>query len=633
VPGNPGAPPGRSRARRRGGVWLVAFLTVLLLGARVSHLHAQVPDPEAAPADTAVVVIPPEEVSGDTIPAELRAAAASEATLPEMPPMPRIDARGWAPGRWAWNREELVRLPGLTLLEFLETLPGFVTFRAGGFGRPVGLTALAGGGGRVRVLIDGYEIDPFGAGSFEIESLSLLDLESVRVERTAAGIRVDVHTFRLPDPEPYSEVELGTGVFQTRVLRALFARGFGEQVVATGAFDLATTGGIGIREQYRHSNGVFRVSATPFEATGVQLEVRRTALDRAGTLFPREGNRSDLIVRLRHQLGERLSVEALGGRSVDEESFADIGVDRLRTLQAGLRGGYQGEIASAEGAVRGRRSPTGFNTAPALDMEGRAALEPFPALRLEASTRFSGDGGASALSAAATASLSPISPLSVFGSVHLGSTFAPRLFPAVADEENVPRRGAELLLVDAGGWRAGAEWRGGRGTLGLAAFQTAASPLLPFGLPFDVTAPPEEAGSVEGLEASLLLRVPGTRDLMRLEGWHSLLLGDRRPYAPADIGRAAVVLQGLFFEGQLEPILRVVGVRRGAADLFATAVQPAPQAPASHRLDLSLRIRIIDVQAFLHWENVLADITAIDFPGSPPGQPRIVYGANWRFRN
>jgi len=527
-----------------------------------------------------------------------------------------------------------VRLPGLTLLEFLETLPGFVTFRAGGFGRPVGLTAMGGGGGRVRVLIDGYEIDPFGAGSFEIESLSLLDLESVRVERSPAGIRVDVRTFRLPDSEPYSEVELGTGVFQTRVLRALFARGFGDQVVATGAFDLATTGGIGIREQYRHSNGVFRVSATPFDATGVQFELRRTALDRAGTVFPREANRSDLIFRLRRQLGERLSLEALGGRSVDEESFADGGVDRLRTVQAGLRGGYQGEIASVEGAVRGRSSPAGFRTAPALDMEGRAALEPFAALRLEASTRFSGDGGSTALSSAATASLSPIAPLSIFGSVHLGSTFAPRLYPAVLDEESVPRRGAELLVVDAGGWRAGAEWSGGRGVLGLAAFQTAASPVLPFGLPFDVSAPPVVAGSAEGIEASLLLRVPGTRDLMRLEGWHALLLSDdRRPYAPRDLGRAAVVLQGLFFEGQLEPILRVVGVRRGESDLLATAVQPALRTPASHRLDLSLLIRIIDVQTFLHWENVLADVTVIDFPGSPPGQPRIVYGANWRFRN
>jgi len=72
---------------------------LVLLGPRTSHLHAQIPDPDALPADTAVIAIPPEEVSGDTIPAALRETAISAAVVPEMPPMPAIGAGGWASGR------------------------------------------------------------------------------------------------------------------------------------------------------------------------------------------------------------------------------------------------------------------------------------------------------------------------------------------------------------------------------------------------------------------------------------------------------------------------------------------------------------------------------------------------------
>src|SRR5690606_10977937 len=128
---------------------------------------------------------------------------------------------GWAAARWEWNTDELARLPGMTLLEFIELIPGIVGYRPGGFGRPEGLTALGMGGARVRVFLDGYELDPHTAGSFPLQTISLLDLSRVRVLRTASEIRVDVQTFELDQAEPASVVELGTGVYQTRLLRAL----------------------------------------------------------------------------------------------------------------------------------------------------------------------------------------------------------------------------------------------------------------------------------------------------------------------------------------------------------------------------------------------------------------------------
>src|SRR5690606_22465734 len=108
------------------------------------------------------------------------------------------------------------------------------------------------------VFIDGYELDPYGAGSFPLETISVIDVRRITVHRSLSGLRVDVETFVLEDPEPVSVVGLGTGVYQTRLLRALFSRGFGTKSVGTGFFDLASTSGIGIAERYRHMNAGVR---------------------------------------------------------------------------------------------------------------------------------------------------------------------------------------------------------------------------------------------------------------------------------------------------------------------------------------------------------------------------------------
>jgi hypothetical protein len=625
------------RARRRRALWLVVFSAVFLIGSAFAPtLAAQVqPLPgDTIPGDTVLVPIPPEEVVGDTVPTALREQAVSAAVLPEMPPLLPVGRTGWAEARWEWGRTELERLPGLTLLEFIELLPGFATFRAGGFGRPVGLTAPGMGGAAVRVFIDGFEMDPLSAGFFEVETIALTDLDAVRVERSTSEIRIYIRTFRLQDPEPASFVELGTGVYQTRVLRGLFSRGFGDHSVATAAFDLATTGGIGVREQYRHSNGVFRWSTTPAEGTGLQLEWRRTGLDRAGALFPREMTRTDLIGRARREFSPSITAEAVLGRSVEEEAAGEA-VRVLRSQQAGLRGVYSAAERGAEGSVRIRLLGEGVGSVPVLQGEGRATWNPIAPLHLELRSGYEAGGGMAAVASHGLASFSPVARLSIFGAVELGSRLAPHVAaPDAAGGAEELAIVTSLIRAGAAGWRAGAEVAGGTATLGLAAFQSAASPLLPFGLPFDRGAAPVDAAAATGLEASFQVGLPRFTENVRLQGWYSVSMDqDLLPYTFRDIGRAALTFHGIFYEGQLEPILRVEGVRRGRAGLFPTTLQTATEAAATHRLNLSLQVRVLDVQAFLFWDNLLADQTAVDLPGVPPAFPRIVYGANWRFRN
>ncbi len=623
------------RARPPAAAWLVGFLIVL----HAAPAAAQVTPGEPSPGDTLVTVpIPPEEVSGDTIPEALREAATSVArtdVIPEMtPPLPA----GWAYGRWEWTREELATLPGMTLLEFIQHVPGVTRFRAGGFGRPEGITALGAGGGRVRVFLDGLELDPHAMGTFPLETIALLDIERLRVQRTVAGIRVDVDTFRLTTPEPYSVVELGTGVYQTRVLRALFSRGFGDRSVGTGAFDIANTAGIGLREEYSHSNVAFRFDHALSDETGVRVEWRRTAQDRRGTVFPAQLSRSDLVARVRRSLGERLTLEASAARSSSEDEAVPDSAVAYRSTQLGVRGVYSSERVGGEASVRGRLRGGELTALPTLDAEARASLVPFAGARVEGGIRTASGDGATALESELTASVSPFRGAVVFGSLAFGERLVRDLAVRPAGEGGGGGEGEigtdRLLAATSGGWRAGAEVGVGAGVVGVAGFSSAVSPVSPFGLAFDRGAQPVSDEGVLGGEAYFRLPVPRTGNALHLEGWYTRTTDAERPYLPADQGVVALTFGRTYYEGQLQPSLRVEGVHRGRTIVAGGAGGAFDVvAPGYRTANLALTIRIIDVQAFLLWENLPYVQTALDLPGPVPAAPRIVYGASWRFSN
>src|SRR5690606_31444397 len=105
----------------------------------------------------------PQDTPPDTLPDSVQAAAAEEALPPKVPaPFPTLSAGGWSTATWEWTRDQLLAIPAMTALEFIERLPGVTRFRAGNFGRPEAITALGMGGARTRVFLDGFELDPFG---------------------------------------------------------------------------------------------------------------------------------------------------------------------------------------------------------------------------------------------------------------------------------------------------------------------------------------------------------------------------------------------------------------------------------------------------------------------------------------
>ena len=602
---------------------------------------AQQPVTPADSAEPAVTIpIPDEELSPDTIPEQVQGTAEVEVVATTLPIFPMIGRPGWDAARWEWSREDLDRFPGITIGEFIQRIPGVLRFRAGGFGRPEGVTVFGAGGGRTRVFLNGVELDPLGHGTFPLETLAVLDVSRIRVDRSLSELRVDIQTFLPAGVDPHSVVELGTGVYETRMLRALFSRGFGTRITGTAGLDIANTGGLGIVEDYGSSNAYFRGTYALNARSGLGWEMRRTGVDRAGAVFPEESSRSEVALRYRNQPSDASVFEAVVSRSTFGEAGHQVVSSAAEPVEHGvtqglLRAAYGTERIGGEATIRGRMLEESGPALPFGELEGRLSGRPWGMLNLDAEGRFSAAEGASAIGGSLTGTLTPSRALSFFGSLALGTRLTPLRETANAVAAVPSLFPGKLLKVDVNGWRAGAQLAGREDVFGFAIFEQGESTLAPFGLGFDLNLPSYSGGAVRGLEGSLHSVIPRTAGTLALQGSFVYLLdGGGRPYLPTEYGRAGLFFTDTYFAGQLEPSLRIEGIHRGEATVPSQARTAfTAVAPAYQTLNLSLHIRIIDVRLFLDWENLISNQAARDFPYTPAAFPRIVYGANWHFSN
>lgn len=622
---------------RRNSVWLAAFL-LSLFG---SELGAQVTPQDSLPPDTVVVPVPPDPADTDTIPEALREAAQSVARGPILPTFPAVPAGSWSTGTWVLSREELALQPGLTLLEVVERFPGVARFRAGGYGRPEAVTALGLGGARVRVIVDGREMDPVGFDAFPLEALPLQDIERLEIRRSLDGIEIDVTTFRLDQDLPHSQVELGTGVYQTRVLRALFSRGFGDNSIATGAFDLASTRGIGLNEPYSNSTALARYEYAIRENWGLRAEWRGLRIDRQGTVFPQQTTRSDLSVATRMAPSERTRLELIVASATQQEEDSTTGAYDVRMNQVTARAALLHPSLTAEVRATGRTLSGEYPQLARGEIDSRVEWRPVGAFALAGHGAVQASTGHGAASAGVTATLAPIPSLRLFAGAAIGSRLVSSALDSAAavPEGEEPEVSAffDVVSRSEASVRTGAELALDFGSLGAAVFRNDLDPRGPFGLAFDRGLPlVTDLAPVQGVETFFDLGVPGTAGTLRLEGNYSRIFGDIEvPYVPTETGRIGLWFHDLFYGGQLEPSARAEAVYRGNAIVppLEDAESYSEIAGGYPAIQFSLDIRILDVQAFLLWTNALYEQSAIDFPGAPRPFPRIVYGAKWRFRN
>lgn len=642
------------------------------LGPRPDTVAPRPAAPDAG-RDTLIVPIPPGPVVEDTLPEpavsrdSLRAQQDSVRPTPQFPVFPEPRPTGWSVASWEWDRQELARMVTLSLMELLERVPGLVAVRTGGIGMPAGLGALGGGGGRVRVLLDGFELDPLTSATFDLQQFGLADLERVRVDRTLTETRVELFSRRLADARPFSMVEFGTGDFDVRMLRALFLRPVGERVIFAFGGDLLDSNGIPVRDPVRGvlrgapfalTGGFARLSYAFDAETGVQLEYRQAGVTRGAFVpdvgvpgrFADDAARRDVVIRGRTSPLPGLAVDAFLGRSSRApEDTAFSGVETHST-QAGLRALYGRGPGWVSGAARARFGERVGVAAPGLELQASAGVRPLPWMEATGSVRQTTAAGVAGLELEGGVRAGPWRGVSLFANLGAGTrglgildpdtTSVTRVVTDTIDGEVVERDTTVLVpgylfpavSSAAAGLRLGTEWAGETGRAGVALLALDADRVVPFGLGFDAFAPPAEPEPASGVEA--FFDLPLRYRALRLQGSYTRFADTGgRPYLPLEQGRLGLAFHGLFRERNLEPTLRAEVVHRGSAIVPGPAGAAFDAASSRHTtVNLYAQIRVVDVRIFLLWENLL-DAQGADVPGYPLPGVRAVYGVRWNFHN
>ena len=125
-----------------------------------------------------------------------------------------------------YDRTALFATGAVTLSDLLARVPGLTEYTTGFLAAPA-LVAAGGDFRRIRLFLDGVEIDPMdrrARGVAPINDLPIQALEEVRIERGADEVRVYARSWRVDRTDPYTRADVATGDQNTNLYRAYFGR-------------------------------------------------------------------------------------------------------------------------------------------------------------------------------------------------------------------------------------------------------------------------------------------------------------------------------------------------------------------------------------------------------------------------
>jgi hypothetical protein len=137
-----------------------------------------------------------------------------------------------------WTRDELSQSGALSLAELLERIPGAAILRSGFILAPQVVTWF-GDPDRVRVFLDGVELDALDARAGNVRDLGSIDiwmLEEVEVETTPGELRVHLRSWRVDRRVPETRLDVYTGDDETNLYRGFYGRRFASGLAAQFGF-------------------------------------------------------------------------------------------------------------------------------------------------------------------------------------------------------------------------------------------------------------------------------------------------------------------------------------------------------------------------------------------------------------
>ncbi len=184
-------------------------------------------DTARAPADTAKV--PPSVIdtllpgAPDTVKPVIRDTIKTPLARPYTPRSTEIGANDFH-----WDRDAMFASGALTLGELLAQVPGVSAMSLGFLPAPQ-VASWYSDPGRLRLFLDGVELDPINArngGLHDLATVPLWALEDVRAERTAGDLRVHLRSWRVERTTPTTRTDILTGSENLSLYRGFFGRRF-----------------------------------------------------------------------------------------------------------------------------------------------------------------------------------------------------------------------------------------------------------------------------------------------------------------------------------------------------------------------------------------------------------------------
>src|SRR5690606_24957843 len=302
---------------------MASRLAVVLFFFSISALPAQEPPPVRPPPpdppDSAVVV--PDSVALDTLVVQRVDSGGPTAAPLGLVRFPATRSAGWAEATWVWERADILNSGAFSLSDLLERVVGVAPIRSGLYGVPEIAAPFGANPERVRIFLDGFELDPLISGTYDLSRIELVHLERVTVHRDLDALRVELETMTLDDPRPYSIIEAGTGDYRTNQFRGAFLapRLLGGPVSL--GVDHLETQGTGFDAPASAFSGWVKWALIR-GAHGLEVEYRRSSIEReleqtdeTSALRAGEGQRSDVIVRARTAPFQGFVAEAFYGSS------------------------------------------------------------------------------------------------------------------------------------------------------------------------------------------------------------------------------------------------------------------------------------------------------------------------------
>ncbi len=638
---------------RRGSIPALTLAVALLLVAP-DPAAAQVP-PDTLRPDTSVIadtLRPDTTVLADTLAPDTERALADSASADtvfhNLPDVGVPGPAGWAQGVWVWEQEHIVNSGAFTLAELLADVPGVIPLLSGDYGTPVGITGFGAGGGRVRILRDGFEVVSLEGGVADLARVGLVGISRVRLERSLGELVIHMDGLEHTDGRTYSLVEAGTGDLNTNFFRGTFA-----DPVALG-------GSVGVGLERVDSRGArgdepgnvtgswLRYQLHRGDAAGLAVDFRRVGSESEAGPYASPVSRSDLTLRGRAELAEGVTAEAYWGKSTHDVKDEDPAY--------ALEGGSRSQLGARAGLVRGP-----FSAGAAWRRYGGEDL-PGSRIDLEAGVDEPRVGGLSAVLARASwpgnatratrvrAWTRPVMGLSLFGSWESG-TFGARSLPlasapesdsAAAEEPDSAAADPLFRVTDGTAKRAGAQWAWRDFAVSGAVLEMDVDSLLPLGIEPDRGGPALAGGSRSGWE--VWGRLPTPWAPLRMEG--SLQQWEEGwSYLPRRTYTAALSFHDIYLEtGNLEwwwtigvrghdpmTVRQVVGQE---VDEEGNAMSPElATVPFYQNWYVRMQIRIVSVRIFIGWENFAVRRNLQNFPDRLLPITRAVYGLRWTLWN